>query len=578
MKNYKYLILFSFLMLFVACDENFLDRPDLDNITTDSFWKTPNDLDLYVRQFYTSFPSWGVNQWSGGIYWDDDDSDNLIYFNANTRLLGDNVITTGNGNWNYSNIRSVNIFLANYENVDAEFSEIQQYVGEALFFRAYFYFNLLRNYGPVPYVSEPLAPDSELLFSERAPRNVVVDNILQDLDDAIAYMKSGENSNGNRLNKEIAMLFKSRVALYEGTWEKYHAGTPFGISGADGTQYLQIAAQTAEELMNNPANYGIHTTGAPDHDYWDLFNQTNYSGHSEVMLWRAYNRDLGVAHNGQRYLPRIGGGRGLTKNLVDAYLCTDGRPISVSDLYQGDRGLLNVAANRDPRLAQSVFLPGDPMEISGGSIVQSFEQAPLGESGEASCPTGYMIFKGSLPDPVQYASGRVGTTSSPIFRFAEALLNFAEAKAELGTITQADLDKSINLLRDRVGMPHLIMSEIVMDPNWLFPDLSPIINEVRRERQVEFALEGYRFDDLMRWQAADEVIVGKRFKGAYFIQDEFPDLTVGVDVLVDEDGYIDPHQGQAPDGFGFDPNRDYLLPVPINEITLNPKLEQNPGW
>lgn len=578
MKKNKYILILSFMFLFSACNDEFLNRPNLDRITSDNFWQTPNDLDLYIRNYYTQFPSWGVNQWSGGIYWSDDNSDNLTYFNANTRLLGDNVITTGNSNWSYSAIRSVNIFLANYEKVDAQFSEISHFVGEGYFFRAYLYFNLLRNYGSVPYIDKPLAPDSEELYSAQTPRNELVEHILRDLDEAINMLSSGRVSNGNRLNKEIAMLFKSRVALYEGTWEKYHANTAFGVSGSDGNQFLQIAAVTAEQLMNNPSVWGIHSSGKPDQDYWMLFNQVDFGGNEEVMLWRAYNRDIGVAHNGQRYLPRIGGGRGLSKELVESYLCLDGKPISLSELYQGDQGLMKFAVNRDPRLGQTVYLPGDPMTVIAGQIVESFERAPIEESGEASCPTGYMIFKGANPDPEQFSAGQVGTTSSPVFRFAEVLLNFAEAKAELGTITQADLDRSINLLRDRVSMPPLRMNEIVTDPNWAFPNLSPIINEVRRERQVEYALEGHRFDDLMRWQAADELIVGKRIRGAFFVQEEYPDVTAGVDVIVDNEGYLDPLQGQAPNGFKFNLNRDYLLPIPINELTLNPNLKQNPGW
>jgi len=578
MKSYKSIYLFFLLFLGVGCSEDFLDRPDLDNITTDSFWQTPNDLNLYVIQFYTSLPSWNPGEWSGGIYWDDDNSDNLLYFDVNTRLAGNNTITSGNGNWSYDDIRALNIFFANYKTVSAPFEEVQQYVGEAHFFRAFYYFGLLRNYGSVPWITEPLSTDSEQLYSERTPRNVLTDSILAELDNAISLLPPGEQSNGNRLNNEIAMIFKSRVALYEGTWEKYHANTPFGVEGSTGEKYLEIAAQTAEQLIDNPGGYGIHNTGDPMQDYWELFNQTSYTGHTEVMLWRDYDVDLGIAHNGQRYLPRIGGGRGLTQNLVDAYLCTDGQPISLSDLYQGDEGLLNVAANRDPRLHQSLFLPGDPMEVTGGEVLQTFEKAPLGASGSAGCPTGYMIYKGANPDPNQYFSGGVGTTSSPIFRFAEVLLNFAEAKAELGTITQADLDKSVNIMRARVDMPNLTLDNISIDPEWLFSDLSPIINEIRRERQVEFALEGHRFDDLMRWQAADEVIVGQRLKGAYFIPEEFPDLVVGTDVLLDENGYIDPHQGQVPNGFEFNTERDYLLPLPLDEITLNPDLTQNPGW
>lgn len=573
----KILLLLMPISLMIGCSDAFMDRPDLDNITSDSYWKTPEDLNLFVIPFYTSFPGWGVGSWNGGIYWNDNNSDNILTSSINTRLAGQNTINTGTGNWSFSSLRSVNTFLAKYQEVDAPFSEISQYVGEGYFFRAYYYFNLVQNYGDVPWLSKPLEPNSEELYNPRDARNVVVDSILLDLDKAIEYMSSGENSNGNRLNKEIALLFKSRVALYEGTWEKYHQGTVFGVDGSDGTKYLEIAATTAKQLIDNPSGYGIHNTGNINEDYRLLFNQTSYAGSKEVMLWRAFNRDLSVAHNGQRYLAMIGpGGQGITKELVDQYLCTDGKPISLSTEYQGDHGLVQVSTNRDPRFAQTIYLPGDP--VINGTVVEAFQNSQLGVSGEGGCPSGYTIFKGANHDLEQSSAGGVGTTSSPIFRFAEALLNYAEARAELGTITQADIDITINLLRDRVGMPHLSIASIEADPNWEFPALSPIINEVRRERQIEFAAEGYRFDDLMRWQAADELIVGKRMKGVYFMQADFPNIVPGTDVLIDGDGYVDPHKGQITTGNQFNVNRDYLLPVPINEITLNPNLTQNPGW
>ncbi len=572
MKLIKLISLIFLILISTGCSE-FLDRPDLDDITSDSYWKTPNDLNLYLIQYYSSFPGWSPGAWNGGIYWTDSNSDNLIHYNSNSRLRGENTVTSGNNSWNFSRLRSVNIFLEEYKTVEGDAGLIDQYVGEAYFFRAWYHFSLLKNYGDIPYMESTITPESEELYGNRVPRNEVGNRILSDLDQAISKLKSGQQSGGNRLSKECAMLFKARVALYEGTWEKYHNGTPFGTT-SDGSTFIQLAADAAKNLMDNPGGYGIHSTGNPDTDYWDLFNQTSYAGHTEVMLWRDFSIEQGVTHNGQRYLPRIGGGRGLTKNLVDDYLCIDGKPIAVSDMYAGDKTLLEVTENRDPRLSQSVFLPGDIMNIETG---QAFEKPPLDSDGESLCPTGYMIYKGANPDPVHYVSSARGTTSSPIFRFAEALLIYAEAKAELGTITQTDLDISINLLRNRVNMAPLEMASIVTDPNWLFPDLSPILNEVRRERRVEFALEGYRWDDLTRWQA-DELIVGKRYKGAYFSQDEWPDLTVGADVLIDGENYIDPHQNQVPNGFNFNPDRDWLLPVPPDEITLNPNLSQNPGW
>jgi hypothetical protein len=158
------------------------------------------------------------------------------------------------------------------------------------------------------------------------------------------------------------------------------------------------------------------------------------------------------------------------------------------------------------------------------------------------------------------------------FRYAESLLNFAEAKAELGTITQADLDNSIGLLRARVGMPKIDLANIPNDPNWEFPTLSPIINEIRRERRVELATEGLRWPDIARWAAADELIVGKRpkgFKGSQIASTYFP---------VDANGFLDPMRDALPTGYGFRVDRDYLDPIPPNEIVLNPQLLQNPGW
>ncbi len=168
-------------------------------------------------------------------------------------------------------------------------------------------------------------------------------------------------------------------------------------------------------------------------------------------------------------------------------------------------------------------------------------------------------------------------TAGIVFRYAEALLNYAEAKAELGTITQSDLDISINKLRSRVGMPHLNMGSITTDPKWEFSTVSPLINEIRRERRVELMCEGFRFDDLCRWRAMN-TIIGKRPLGARFVASHYPTLTPGVNVLVDANGYIDPYKTALLNGNQFKENRDYLLPVPRLEITINNAIVQNPGW
>src|SRR5690606_866739 len=186
-------------------------------------------------------------------------------------------------------------------------------------------------------------------------------------------------------------------------------------------------------------------------------------------------------------------------------------------------------------------------------------------------PTGYVIQKGYNPN-MEYHVQQYEETPSILYRYGEVLLNYAEAKAELGELTQQDLDKTINLLRKRVGMPDLEIGNISPDPNWSFPDLSPMINEIRRERRVELMAEGFRWDDIARWAAADELIIGQRPKGFKAAQLEKNPFTV------DSEGFLDPFQKAIPNGYGFVEGRDYLSSIPGSEIVLNPDLTQNPGW
>jgi hypothetical protein len=572
-KNISFSIL-TLLFLFTACNKDYLERLPIDAISTNDYWKTANDLKLFANQFYTSFSDGGA--WSGGIFWFDTGTDNMVHNNYSSTIAGQRTVPSSGG-WSYSRIRRVNFFLENYQTVEDDASKYNQYVGEVYFFRAYFYFSLVRSYGNVPWVDKTLQADSEELFAAQTPRNEVVDHILSDLDEAIKLMGSGPKENGNRLNKEIAMLFKSRVALYEGTWEKYHAGTAFGVSGSDGKKYLQAAATAADALISS-GKYSVYSTGDPKTDYWHLFNApASFSGNSEVMLWKKYDAGLGMTHNHQRYLPRIGGGRGFTRSLINDYLCADGNPTDGNPLYQGDGSIEDVIANRDPRIYQTMFTPGWPMEIVGSDTTIKFERSHLYAVGETKCCTGYQLSKGALPDPEQYSTSWAGFNPSIIFRYAEALLNYAEAKAELGTLTQADVDKSIKPLRNRIGMPNLVLGSIKNDPNWLFPTLSPAINEVRRERRIELASEGYRWSDLMRWKA-DNLIVGVRPKGIKFDNSIYPELEIGKNVFIDANGYVDPYQKSLPNGYEFNPNRDYLYPISTEQLTLNSNLTQNPGW
>ncbi len=577
------------LVFIFGCSKEFLNKPPLDQVTDGAFFTVPENLKTYMNHFYPVFYSYKGR--GRGIYSFDFNSDNMAREIPDSRLAGLLVPPNDAGRshydetwytkfdvaYNFDWIRDVNIFLAKYTLAKGSWDEIKQYVGEARFFRAYLYFDLLKSYGDVPWISKPLTPESKELYSPRISRSIIADSILNDCDSAIQYLYKKGSVSASRLNKEIALLLKSRVALYEGTWEKYHKGSAFGVEKSRENEYLRIAAEAAKQLIDMHS-YRIYNSGHPNEDYQVLFNQIDFSGNPEIMLWKRYSISLDLLNNSQMGLIAqdawLGYG-GVTKWLTETYLCTDGLPISVSSLYRGDHTLENVVTNRDPRLGQTIFKPGDAIEIKpGNDTAQVFTKPTFNITFNSR--TGYRLKKGLDPHNSLPGNNR-GEYAQVLFRYAECLLNYAEAKAELGTVTQKDIDETINVLRDRVNMPHLEINNITADPDWRFPTLSPIINEVRRERRVELACEGFRMDDLMRMAAAG-LFIGKKPQGVFYHPSDYPTVKVGKDIFVDNQGYVDIYQKILPTGFRFNPGRDYLLPIPINELTLNAALKQNPGW
>ena len=591
MKLLHKIILVLFCCFYLSsCQKDILEQTPETNISDSDYWKTANDLKLYANNFYNNmlpnYNGWG----STGIYGlDAEGSDNMISTTYSSLLNGERVVPGNGGGYgdyaDWSALRNVNYLLANYAKVEEPFDVIQGYIGEALFFRAYFYFDKLKRFGDLPWINIQLNTLSEEVFSERLPRNVVVDSIMNDLDKAITYLPTKGSAEASRVNKEIAMLFQARIALFEGTWEKYHAGTAFGVEGADGRKFLEKAATVSALLLENSGGYGL-TEFLDDNGYWNLFNQVNYTSNNEVMLWRAFDLGLNLGHRWHRY-SNTGAGRGATKDLVDTYLCIDGKPIESSELYQGDATLSTVVTNRDPRLRQTIYVPDGMHEITnnrpGGEASVLFEYPTFDVANENKSLTGYQVYKGHNPDYNQQQD--LGTTGQIIFRFAEAHLIYAEAKAELGQFSQSDADRSINLLKRRVGMPNLVIGAVIDDPNKEFADISPLVNEIRRERRVELACEGYRSDDLFRWAAIDEKIKGWKPKGAKRSQWEVAGVPKNIaDAVksfpVDAENYIEYYQnvGALGAGYQFDLGRDYLSPIPLDQISLNPKIKQNPGW
>jgi len=584
MQNRIYITILTLALFLGACKKDFLDRTPETSISEAEFWKTQNDLQLYVNNFYTAFPSTiGAFGTIGPYGLDaDDGSDNMITMSVNGNMNGVRTIPSSGGGWAYgdwSTLRNINYFMVNYNKVNASWDNQKTYVGEALFFRAWFYFSKLRQFGDLPWVNKPLDITSGELKTPRLSRSVIVDSIMNDLDRAVQYLPSKASAQASRVNKQVAQLFQARIALFEGTWEKYHAGTAFGVNGADGTKFLQKAAAVSADLIANPGGYALVATPGTD-GYWRIFNQVNYSANTEVMLWRQFDLNINGGHYWHRYT-NSGAGRGITKNLVDYYLCTDGKPITGNALYQGDATLLNVVKNRDPRMLQTIYINDGNHIVTNnrpnGAAPNIFDVPTFSAPNEQKPATGYQVYKGHDPDYNQQQDR--GTSGYIIFRFAEALLIYAEAKAELATITQNDLDISVNKLRARVGMPNMLLAAITADPKWEFPALSPVINEIRRERRVELACEGYRKDDIFRWAAADELIAGWKPKGAKLAQwTGVVDSKYLTSYPVDENGYIELFKTNLATGYKFNLLRDYLSPIPTDQMVLNPDIKQNPGW
>jgi hypothetical protein len=569
-------ITFAIALFALASCTKLLDRPPLDMITDKEMAFTKDEMELYCNQYY------GFSDFLG-VFYADNSSDNMIHgnYNNNGQLAGTITVPGTDGGWAWGNIRSVNYFLANYHVTKEPWESVKNYVGEMHFWRAWYYYGMLKQFGDLPWYNKPLQTNSPELYAPRLPRNVIADSILADLNMAIELMLPYGKNTPQRIYKDVALLLKSRVALYEGTWEKYHAGSKFGVAGADPDKYFQQAAAAAEQLINS-GNYAIVKGNNPRWDYWNLFNQLDLTGNKEVLLWKKYDLTLGLTHQGQNYLLFEGGNTGISKSLVDAYLCADGLPASISPLYKGDDSITSVITNRDPRLAQTVFMRGDPRVIQQGDTVARFIEPYINLAGESRNTSGYQLFKGCAPNIEPQGagpgSGAGATTASIVFRYAEALLNYAEAKAELGQCTQGVLDQSINLLRDKVNMPSLKVTVGFTDPAWDFPALSPLLNEIRRERRVELACEGYRFDDLMRWAAAK--LIKKPLLGAKYKQFEGKDFTPPLgNIAVSADGYIFPYKNSAAvNGWQFDERKNYLKPLPSNELTINPQLKQNPEY
>lgn len=588
--NAKNIILGIFLAVLAGCNDEFLERAPLDQLSDESFWRTEKDLQLYCNNFYAQYivgfgTGWGTTDALGvqvEIPYRDQISDNTATYEYQKIPAGEYIITTasGSGKWSWSSMRRLNYFLDNYNRAGIDESKKHIYAGEILFFKAFDYFEKVRLFGDVPWLSHVVNIDSEELFGERTPRSQVMDSVLNCINTSIEWLPAKGDEETDRLNKDVALFLKARLCLYEGTYRKYH--TELGL---DGTEFLNEAADACERLISD-GHYSLYSTGDINNDYYNLFAQYSYDNNPEIILWKEYSDTEGLGRAFSRYFTQNLEQEGATRSLVEEYLCQDGLPTSGSPLFKGYDSIQSEFMNRDPRLTQTICNFGERLLEEGLTYYGNSNPLPS-LNGMATnnrrCPTGFRICKWWLNDEVDWNRVTLGMQACPIFRYAEILLTYAEAKCELGQCTQSVLDNSLNLLRTRVGMPSLNISNVPADPRldsnyqqYCGYVPSPLLREIRRERRVELCFEDTRYDDLMRWKA------GKFFEipvqGIKFLQSQFPMVAVNQDVFLSGEGYILPYKQTLPNGRSFDENKDYLFPIPLEDLVLNPGLVQNPGW
>ena len=553
----KYLIqsiLVAVTLLTVSCND-YLDRFPKDSFSEPTFFKTENDLIYYANQFYGSLPVQRMDN--------DNNSDNMVPQNINTFLAGTYTVPGSGGGWasgDWANIRSCNYFLEHYSRAETSFKE--RYAGEVRFFRALFYWYKVVNFGDVPLLLKALDDNSEELYGPREKREKVMDEVvLEDLKFAVANLPEKNQAAAARLHKDAARALMSRICLWEGTYRKYR-----NIEGAD--TYLDACVKASEELMD--AGYDIYSTGNTDEDYRNLFIQKDLRSNPEAIFYRAYITDKNT-HNYTRQASE--NNTGMSKDFVDSYLfLDDGKPIGLTSHPYDDSTPAKECEGRDPRYTQTIATPGFIMTLPDLAV-------NLPAIGTSRTSTGYWNIKGRSSDLAQFNADK-SDLDLFIFRYAEVLLNYAEAKYELtGSLTIAELDKSINLIRDRVGMPHLTTNPDA-DPNAVNYGytVAPLLYEIRRERRIELVGEGFRFNDIIRWKAGKLIEGVKTIRGMKLtdeLRSQYADPSSLNNIAVDDDYYIIVYPSIATTRKWND--KSYLYPLPTDEKDRC-HYEQNPGW
>jgi starch-binding outer membrane protein, SusD/RagB family len=569
----KVIIYLLAVLFFAGCKKDFLERDPLDELTNNDYWSSENNVETFSYGFYERyFKGYGAgNGW--GNYFSGESLNDDFANTAPAQFVQMVPSSADDAVWTFEWVRRANVMLAGIPQVPMEEEAKMHWTGIARFFRAMEYHRLVSRFGDMPWYDQAVDyQDAEQLYKKRDPRTFITDKMLEDFQFAAENVRLENGEKGLTVNKDVVLAFMSRVFLFQGTWLKYH-----DIDQEKAKTYLEAAKWAANELILS----GRYQLGP---DYRSLFNALDLSTNPEMILYRKYA--TGILTHALHSNNNKESQAGISKNALENYLCADGLPVTLSKVYKGDKLISDVLTDRDPRMLGTVV---PQLRLQG--IVTNYSTS------------GYSVHKflnESIKDlPEGNLSGN--PTDAPVIRLGEILINYAEACAELGTITQEDLDKSINALRKRGDLPNKlpdlqVSGSSAMVNNMTYSDpkkdaeISSILWEVRRERRAELMMEGFRFDDLRRWKKLGYTDTRNNIsinRGAWINKNDYLDdkgksrvanlvLEGGGDI-----GYIIPAFRPESQRI-FDNERVYLWPLPIDQITLyrenGSELKQNPGW
>lgn len=602
-----------------SCNDYLNQQPE-DKIVPENFFNAEANLKAYTLNFYTMLPSHSNNAYQLGTFSSDNGTDNQAYRSASTRWVpGEWRVGSETENWSFGNIRSLNYFIENVDAVMAErgheaitgsVSGIDQARGEAYFFRAYAYWTGYNAIGDYPLIDGVLPNDKEILLdaSRRYPRNQVARHILADLDKAIELLPETSAYGKNGLTKDCARLMRSRVALFEGTWLKYHKGTAFvpGGKGWPGDQsllgnfniddeinyFLQEAMNSAKAVGDNYVNRLVENTATPEgmgpgfavlNPYYCMFCVDNSGQYDEVLMFRSYTLTQNLSTQIQAQFEKNAGGTGWTRSMVNSFVMENGLPIYAAgsgyDPNWENQGIDATLQNRDSRI--KIFTKGNHSVISRG--LSGAEEAyynmnwMFSADNTTRCPTGYAIKKGQNYDYSQAEGNLQSTTGSITFRAVEALLNYMEACVEKNGTVDATADSYWKAIRTRAKVnPDYMVTVNATDMAQETLDwgaysrgqlVSPLVFNVRRERRNELCAEGFRLDDVRRWSALDQMInEGYQIEGIKYWGTVYSDKS--------SDMYIKTQNGTDPvvsieDGEGDlspEANSPYIRPYQITKL------------